>query len=52
MIEQVKGTQNIIGDDALKYLYIQNFLIINFLIMVISSYKLHCLNTRNFLINQ
>ena len=24
MIEQVKGTQNIIGDNALKYLYIQN----------------------------
>ena len=24
MIEQVKGTKNIIGDDALKYLYIQN----------------------------
>ena len=24
MIEQVKGTKNIIGDDALRYLYIQN----------------------------
>jgi len=25
MIEQVKGTQNISGDNAIKYLYIQNF---------------------------
>ena len=24
MIEQVKGTQNITGDNALKYLHIQN----------------------------
>ena len=24
MIEQVKGTQNIAGEDSLKYLYIQN----------------------------
>ena len=24
MIEQVKGTQNISGDNAIKYLYIQN----------------------------